>query len=73
MPEKEKPRDYEYDVYMNGGQSRSISGISTNKAVKKELFKQKGLISKWRRLRYVWQSEGFYAMLDALAGMKEEK
>ena len=73
MPEKEKPREYEYDVYMNGGQSRSISGISTNKAVKKELFKQKGLISKWRRLRYVWQSEGFYAMLDALAGMKEEK
>ena len=73
MPEKEKPRDYEYDVYMNGGQSRSISGISTNKVIKEELHKQKGLIPRYRRLRYAWQSEGFYAMLDELVRMREEK
>lgn len=70
---EEKPRRFEYDVYMNGGHSRWVSGKPQEQIVKAELSRQNKLAGKWRRLRYVWQSEGFYAMFDELAKMKEEK
>ena len=72
MENEEKPRTFEYDVYMTFGQSKSVAGKPKSATAEEQFSKQRSLADKWRRLRYVLQSDGFYAMLDEYAKMKEK-
>ncbi len=73
MEEKEDRRTLDYDVSISLRKGSVFSYRPKEKAREAEASQQSSLAGKWRKLRYAWQSEGFYAMFDELAKMKEEK
>ena len=48
MPEKEKPRDEQYDIFM-GGHAKGVSSKPMDNAIKEELLNHKKAISKWAK------------------------
>ena len=73
MDRNNDKRALDYDVNIDLRKGSVFSYKMKEKSREAELSQRSTLAGKWRRLRYVWQSEGFYAMFDELAKMKEEK